>query len=398
MEIYKNVIVVLQVVAALILIIPLITFVLALFTWTNQRLRAIVTGKHVELNTALYCGRVSHTRFRPVMHSFSYPLFFCLLDLSEIPKLFQGTIPYMWPLTYLFSFRDGDHLKNGEGTKNKGRKDALEVRIRTLVKEKTYGKFCPTAQNQILLLTHLSYFGYCFNPVSFYYILKDTNMPSADPIKDKGKIEAIVAEVSNTPWNEMQCYVLHPDSVDVMEVKDGQARKHDVSQQENVKYNDDNEWKSTNYIFKKAFHVSPFMDMEHIYDWTFWNVGNRVMVSTSMLKEFEDCGSAKENVSGMSAARTRVKYFNAFFDIHRTSFSAFRLCYQLLRFPVYCMIIQIWIHIQAFKLFIKGVEFIPHPKGSETMVSSMIAAIMAPLFAAKAWLAQKGTFESKKLQ
>lgn len=407
MGIYKNVILTLQIVTAFLLMIPLLTFVLALLTWMNQQLRAIVTGKPVELNTALYCGRVSHTRFRPIIHSFSYPLFFCLLDLSEISKLFEGTIPFMWPLNYLLSFRNGDHLKNGEGTSSKSvssRKDPLEVRIRKLVREKTNGKFCPTPQNQILLLTHLSYFGYCFNPVSFYYIFKDTNMPSADPMKDKGKIEAIVAEVSNTPWNEMHCYVLHPDSVDMMEVKDGLSRNHNFTKNENANDDEDlKDWKSINYIFKKSFHVSPFMDMDHIYDWTFWNIDrDRVMVSTSMLKEREHDDDAdadrKEPISATSSSHNRVKFFNAFFDIHKTSFSSFHICYQLMRFPVYCMIIQVWIHIQAFKLFIKGVEFIPHPKGSETFVSSAIATLMAPFFAAKAWLARKENVDSKKIQ
>src|SRR6185295_3511336 len=47
-------------------------------------------------------------------------------------------------------------------------------------------------------LTHLRYFGYCFNPVSFYYCFD-----AADT-----RVEAIVAEVTNTPWGERHCYVL----------------------------------------------------------------------------------------------------------------------------------------------------------------------------------------------
>lgn len=382
MHIVKTFAVVLQLSAALVLLVPLILVLLSILAWSNQKLRILMTGNKSELNTALYCGRVSHTRFHPILHTFSYPLFFCLLDLSEIPRIFRGTIPFMWPLTYIISFREKDHLKNGEGRERKSVKnleEPLEVRIRRLVQEKTNGRFRPTAQNPILLLTHLSYFGYCFNPVSFYFIMKDINMPSADPIKDKGKIEAIVAEVSNTPWNEMQCYVLHPDSKDMIEVKDGAVRKN-KSQQELQE-----DCKSINYIFQKAFHVSPFMEMDHIYDWTFWNIEqNRIVVSTSMLKEEPEMDPQRNESS--SSPLVRVKYFNAYFDIHKTSFTPFRLCYQMIRFPMYCMIIQIWIHIQAFKLFIKGVEFIPHPKGSETIVSSVIAFLMAPFFAMKDWI------------
>jgi len=266
------------------------------------------------------------------------------------------------------------------------------------------------ADQKILLLTHLSYFGYCFNPVSFYYILKKGFTFQPD------NIEAIVAEVSNTPWNEMKCYVLHPDSVDVMKVKDGRSKK--VSDKtnwnnaqdgqtcidgENARDMEDstivtdvptplplqsNDWKSINYIFEKKFHVSPFMDMNHIYDWSFWHVtDSRIMVSTTMKKPIP---TTVDNEDSKYTAETKtVKYFNAFFDIERASFHPLRLCYQLIRFPVYCIIIQIWIHIEAFKLFSKGVQFIPHPEGAETAASRIIGHIMAPFFAIKGWFAKR---------
>jgi len=283
-------------------------------------------------------------------------------------------------------------------------------------------------------LTHLSYFGYCFNPVSFYYILKKGNTFQPE------NIEAIVAEVSNTPWNEMKCYVLHPDSMDMMQVKDGRPNKNksldklndngiaaeedgegDGIDGEGITRGDDpsalkyvsestainttpvqgDDWKSINYIFKKQFHVSPFMDMDHIYDWTFWHLTDkRVVVSATMKKpiqspvaETDETSKTEEKVEATNT--NTVKYFNAFFDIERKSFHPLRLCYQLIRFPVYCMIIQVWIHIEAFKLFFKGVEFVPHPEGAETGVSRIIGYAMAPFFTVKDWLANRGSNTSQ---
>ena len=206
------------------------------------------------------------------------------------------------------------------------------------------------------------------------------------------EIDAIVAEVSNTPWNEMQCYVLHPESKDVNMVKDGRSQKRtENSTLEECNGNDgkiqDEEWNSINYIFRKTFHVSPFMDMDHTYDWTFWHPTlDRVAASTSMLKS-----SRKQN--GDEKVQTS-KYFTAYFDVKRSSFTPLRLCYQLTRFPVYCMIIQIWIHIEALRLFLKGVEFIPHPRGAESSASRIIGNIMTPIFALKAF----ATNDSKKTQ
>ncbi len=50
----------------------------------------------------------------------------------------------------------------------------------------------------IRLLTHLRFFGYSFNPVSFYYVFD-----AADR-----RVETIVAEITNTPWKERHAYVL----------------------------------------------------------------------------------------------------------------------------------------------------------------------------------------------
>jgi len=293
-------------------------------------------------------------------------------------------------------FRESDHLKNGEGLVDSDSNDndsdqdrtpdnSIRMRICRLVKEKTKGKCNPSAEQRIILVTHLAYYGYCFNPVSFYYVLKRKQGSNGiNESQEVEEIDAIVAEVSNTPWNEMQCYVLHPDSVDVNEVKAGRSRSADVDtavskfpqatecEISGDDQDDDSKWKSINYIFNKAFHVSPFMTMDHIYDWTFFMPRHdRITVSTSMIKG------------------GKIPYFNAYFDIWRQPFTPFRLCYQLVRMPVYCAIIQIWIHIEAFWLFFKGVEFIPHPEGSETAASQLIAKLMTPFFMAKDWLSRE---------
>jgi len=368
------------------------------------------------INTALYCGRVSHTRYKPLVHAFAYPLFYCLLDLSEVDTLFnnnshghghgrgdkntgehqhQGERGILWPLNILMTFRDEDHLKNGEGLKkststsiddNEDEDNTLFDRVRRLVSERTGGKCNPSSEQKIFILTHLSYYGYCFNPVSFYYILKDNQINDGD-----NNVEAIVAEVSNTPWNEMCCYVLHPNSCDVNDVKEGRLRKSDgvntitdnvnVNNGENAHMKKD--WKSTNYIFQKTFHVSPFMEMDYIYDWTFWDMKrDRIAASLNMIKHKKDDTHARTENEKEEVA-DGVKCFNAFFDIRQIPFNPFALCYQLVKFPVYCLIIQIWIHVQALKLLIKGVEFIPHPEGSETRASMIIASIMEPYFVLK---------------
>ena len=104
--------------------------------------------------------------------------------------------------------------------------------------------------------------------------------------------------------------------------------------------------------------------MDYLYDWILWRPGNKLAISTSL----------KQN--GKNA-------FNAFAEVEKVGLNPFILVFYFIRFPAYCLLVQVWIHIQALYLTIKGVEFIPHPEGSETIVSQIISASMAPYFALK---------------
>ena len=80
------------------------------------------------------------------------------------------------------------------------------------------------------------------NPVAFYYLHGDG---PGEPV------EAMIAEVTNTPWGQTRSYVLAPGP-------DGLAGD-----------------------FDKALHVSPFMPMAQRYTWTANAPGERLRVKLS---------------------------------------------------------------------------------------------------------------------
>ena len=70
----------------------------------------------------------------------------------------------------------------------------LDVAVRDRVEAETGRR--PTGP--VRMLTLLRTFGHCFNPVSFYYCYDAAG----------AAIEAVVAEITNTPWGERHAYVL----------------------------------------------------------------------------------------------------------------------------------------------------------------------------------------------
>ena len=138
------------------------------------------------MRSCIYRGHVRHRRFTPVEHAFRYPLFMMYLDLDELPHVLD--VHPLWsarrPAPAWFRRRD----YHGDAAV------PLDEAVRATVAEQTGSR----PRGPIRLLTHLRYFGYCFNPVSFYYCFDEEDR----------RVETIVAEVNNTPWGERHCYVL----------------------------------------------------------------------------------------------------------------------------------------------------------------------------------------------
>jgi len=91
----------------------------------------------------------------------------------------------------------------------------------------------------------------------------------------------------------MHCYVLDPQTLHVSAVKKMKKRRKEGGS-EGKEDEDGREEEVWNYVFDKEFHVSPFMDMGHTYDWEFvgpregrreGGAGCGMWVTTHMLKK-----------------------------------------------------------------------------------------------------------------
>lgn len=251
------------------------------------------------MNSAIYHGWLRHRRYAPRSHSFRYPLFMVYLDLAELDSVFAGrwlwsagsSKSYKWPA--LARFDRTDHLGDPA--------IPLDAAVRDLVEERNGRR----PDGPIRLLTHLRYFGYCFNPVSFYYCFDAVGT----------RVETIVAEVHNTPWGERHCYVLDsPESA-------GRNRL-------------------LRYRTEKAMHVSPFMPMSLTYRWGLSVPGERLAVHMSLHDEW--------------------KVFDATMSLVRRPMSAPALAKTLVAYPFMTGKVIAAIHWQALKLWLKGVPVHPH--------------------------------------
>lgn len=247
------------------------------------------------MQSCIYEGRVRHTRTTPVEHHFDYRLFMMYLDLDELPTLFQKR--WFWSTTRpaLARFHRGDHL----GDNDKPLSDC----VRDLVATETGYR----PEGPIRLLTNLTYFGYGFNPVSFYYCFA----------VDGKTVDFIVAEVNNTPWGEQDCYVLSCNE-------------------------DSRRGASWRFRPHKKMHVSPFMPMEVDYDWALAEPGERLSVY-------------------MANARDGARIFDAALLLRRTDVSAWSLASALIRYPMHTVKIIVSIYWQALRLWLKRCPLYPHP-------------------------------------
>lgn len=245
------------------------------------------------MHSAIYRGRLEHHRHLPVAHAFRHQLFMVYLDLDELDEVFQGR--WLWSTRRPAPawLRRADHLGDPGRPLAECVRDLVEARL---------GR---RPAGPIRLLTHLRYFGHCFNPVSFYYCFDESG----------SRIDAMVLEVTNTPWHERYCYVLA-----------------NASPEEHIAH----------YRFGKDFHVSPFLPMDMAYDWRFAPPGG-------MLR------------AGMQASREGQRVFAASLALEREEMTGARLATTLARQPLMTLKVVMLIHYQALRLWLKRVPVHTHP-------------------------------------
>jgi DUF1365 family protein len=230
------------------------------------------------------------------MNEFTYRLFMVYLDLDELETVFKGRLLWSSGAPNVAWLRRADHLRKSKAP------------WRQAVEELVVAKTGHRPTGRIRLLTHLRYFGFCFNPVSFYYCFNEADT----------EVETIVAEVNNTPWLEQHCYVLGAES---NEARGAGNHRH---------------------RFSKDFHVSPFMPMDVDYDWRFNSPGKSLAVH-------------------MENYRQGDLFFDATLNMKRYEMTGGNLASALARYPVMTGKVVGLIYWQALRLWLRRTPFFEHP-------------------------------------
>ncbi|WP_442508448.1 DUF1365 domain-containing protein [Novipirellula sp. SH528] len=245
--------------------------------------------------SCLYRGQILHRRLSP-KHEFQYATSWAYLDLTEVETLVHSK----WCLSNKrfapAAYRRVDHF----GDPNV----SMQESVRRIVQQKTGIEF----NGSIRLLTQLRHFGVYFSPINVFYCFGE-----------QGELVCLVAEVSNTPWNERHCYVLW----------EGNRLANSTSR----------------YSHPKEFHVSPFMGMDSQYQW-------RVQVPADTLDLSLGCDREGDRI------------FQANMHLKRFPISDAQLVRSMLRRPVAAVHVVSAIYYQAFQLWMKKCPFYPHPRKS----------------------------------
>ena len=167
---------------------------------------------------AVYEGIARHRRLTPAVREFSPRLFLAYLDVDALPGSLDRLRGWSARRVAPVHFRRRDFFD--------GRPGPLGDAVRELVEERLGRR----PGGSVYLLAHLRTFGWLFNPLTVYYCWG----------ADGRTLDALVLEVTNTPWGERHWYVIDARA-------DAGA-----------------------YVTPKGMHVSPFlpMDVEYHVSWT----------------------------------------------------------------------------------------------------------------------------------
>jgi DUF1365 family protein len=223
------------------------------------------------------------------------------LRLDELPALFDQSWAWSARGWALGQFRRKDFFGDPGVT--------LDTAVRNRVQEETGHK----PRGPIYMLANLRYFGFIMNPICCYYCYAE----------DGKTLEAVVAEVNNTPWNERHSYVLQADPTQPWLRKD----------------------------FAKEMHVSPFHPMEMMYHWNSNTPGSKLVLH-------------------LGNSQSGEAVFDASLALDRRALNPASLRGFLFRYPFMTAKVCLSIYWQALRLWLKGVPFYSHPNSQAASLNN----------------------------
>ena len=248
-------------------------------------------------------GTIRHRRKAPVRHEFSYSTGMLALDLREWPSITH--------ISRLFSLERFNWLSLYRRDYFRPETDNLLQAVSDQVQQATGWR----PDGAVQLITHPRYFGYVFNPVSFYFCYHAGDRP------DHGAVpRVIMAQITNTPWKDRHVYCLETTGAEPTSAG----------------------WRTERFDFSKRFHVSPFNPMDQHYQWTFSFRGPELRIH-------------------MGVKQDERKHFDATLVVRRTPLDRKELHRSLRQFPLEALKVVGGIYWHALKLKLKGVPFFTHP-------------------------------------
>ncbi|WP_100643340.1 DUF1365 domain-containing protein [Alteromonas facilis] len=245
------------------------------------------------MESALYRGEVYHQRVVPKKHAFTYDIFLLWLRLDEIEFIDANVKGFSASGFAPLQFNRADYL----GDPAEPLEQAVLARCSALAGV--------NIQGTVFLLGQVRTFGLYFSPVNFYFVRNDD-----------GHFTHMLAEVSNTPWNQRHHYLV------------------DLNSQENT---------------AKQFHVSPFNPMDMVYRWSIRQPNERLQLSLS--------------------CHQQTRHFTAALNMKRELLNSNSLRHVVMSIPSMALRTVIGIYWQALKLFLKRVPFYSYPTNKKEQKS-----------------------------
>ena len=188
----------------------------------------------------------------------------------------------------------------------------------------------------IRVLTNFRYFGYLINPITCYYCFDESGE----------RLQALLIEVTNTPWEQRTHYVL-----DLRQYQSGQS-----------------------IDFNKDMHVSPFMPMNMMYRWKGSVPGANLMYSLASFMvpepawELEPVSETEiqskhgeSQLVSVVGETTHSRQFDSGVNFKRIEITSASLNQVLWQYPWMSGKVALAIYWQALRLWLKRIPFVPHP-------------------------------------